>query len=114
MIESKYPAYRVGKGIDIKFAPNIGTLSCNYGHVVRAFGTPSFSVENNDSFEGTETVSWHIEFQTGHTAILAEDREFGHVENSHETSKTWKINSRFPQTFEWIKQIIRDSNPNAH
>lgn len=110
MTELTYPLFRTGKDIEVKFAPNIGVLSCNYNHILRAFGRPTFSIENNDSFDGTETVSWHIQFQSGPTAILAENREFGDSEKSYELSKTWKVNTRFPQAYEWIKQIIRDAN----
>lgn len=113
MAEPTYPAFRTGKDVEARFAPNVGVLSCNFNHILRAFGRPNFSVDNNDSFEGTEQCAWHIQFQTGHTAILSENREFGNLEDSYELSKTWKVNTRHPQTYEWIKQIIRDANPNG-
>lgn len=111
MATPNYPKYRSGKDIEARFAPLQGTLGCNFEHITAAFGRPTFSVDNNDTFEGNETCAWHIQFETGETAILAENREFGNQEDSYEIAKTWKVNSRFPNTHAWIRQIIRDANP---
>lgn len=113
MAEPTYPAFRTGKDVDARFAPSAGVIACSYRHINNAFGLPTFSVENNDSFEGTEQCAWHIQFQNGVTAILSENREFGNNEDSYELTKTWKINTRTPQAYEWVKQIIRDANPNG-
>jgi hypothetical protein len=113
MSEPTYPAFRTGKDIEVRFAPSVGVISCKYNQILRALGKPTFSVENNDSFDGTETAAWHIQFQSGESAILAENREFGYSEDSYEISKTWKVNTRFPKTYEWVKQLIRDANPNG-
>lgn len=111
MATPNYPKHRTNKDLEVRFAPHQGNLGCNYGHVKQAFGNPTVSVDNNDSFEGTETCAWYIQFESGETAILAENREFGNQEDSYELAKSWKVNSRFPRTYEWIKQIIRDANP---
>jgi hypothetical protein len=113
MTDRQYPAFRTTKELDVRFAPQIGTISCGYHHIVRTFGQPTFSIENNDTFEGTEQCSWQIQFQNGSTAVLAENKGFGSGDQHYEKNNSWKINSRDEDTIEWIKQAIRDSNPNG-
>lgn len=113
MSTENYPKYRVSKDIEVKFAPPQGKINCSFHQIVRAFGRPPLSVDNNDSFEGTEQCQWNIQFETGHRAIIAESRAFGNTEQHYEKTTNWKVNSLEPRVFEWIKQIIRDSNPNA-
>jgi hypothetical protein len=113
MNEKTYPPYRNTKNIDVRFASHLGNISCGYQHLVRAFGIPTFSVDNNDTFEGTEQCLWQIEFQNGTTAIVAENRGFGSSENHYEKSTSWKVNSRDTNAFNWIKSAIRDANPNG-
>lgn len=111
-MEKNYPRFRTSRELDVRFAPQLGIMQCGYNHIVRAFGQPTFSVENNDTFEGTEQCAWHIEFENGNTAVIAEERGFGDRDHNVKDTTAWKVNSRSPHMYEWIKQIIRDSNPN--
>jgi hypothetical protein len=113
MSEKTYPQFRTSKDIDIRFAPQVGVMSCGYNHLVRAFGIPTFSVDNNDTFEGTEQCAWNVQFENGLTVCIAEERGFGKAEQHYERATSWKVNSRDERTYNWIKQIIRDSNPNV-
>lgn len=113
MNEKSYPMFRTSRDIETRFAPQLGIMSCGYNHLVRAFGQPTFSVENNDTFEGTEQCAWHIQFANGLTATIAEERGFGKAEQNYHQSTSWKVNGRDGKTYEWIKQIIRDANPNG-
>lgn len=112
MSEQTYPKYRLSKDIEIRFAPRQTVISCTYNQLVRSFGRPNLSVDNNDSFDGTEQCAWHIQFESGDAVILAEHRPFGETERHYEASREWKINTRSTRAVEWVKQIIRDSNPN--
>lgn len=113
MNDRAYPMFRLSRDIDIRFLPQIGIMSCGYKHLVRAFGQPTFSIENNDTFEGTEQCAWNIQFENGLTATIAEERGFGKSEQHYERCTSWKVNGRDNRTYEWIKEIIRDSNPNG-
>jgi hypothetical protein len=113
MADRQYPAFRTTKAVDVRFAPQIGTLSCGYHHIVRAFGQPTFSVDNNDTFEGTEQCAWQIQFQNGSAVVLSENKGFGSGDSHYEKSNSWKVNSRDEKTIQWIKQAIRDANPNG-
>lgn len=113
MENKPYPMFRTSKDIDIRFAPQVGIMSCGYGHLVRAFGQPTFSIENNDIFEGTEQCAWNIQFENGLAVSIAEERGFGLSEQHYERSTKWKVNSRDERVYEWVKQIIRDANPNG-
>ena len=110
--KKEYPRYRTSKDLNLKFTPQISVMECAFRHIVKAFGQPTFSTDNNDQFEGTEQCAWHIQFENGNTAVIAEERGFGDREHDVKATKTWKVNSHSPHIFEWIKQIIRDSNPN--
>lgn len=113
MNEKNYPAYRNTKEVDVRFAPQLGTISCGYHHLVRAFGQPTFSTDNNDTFEGTEQCAWNIQFQNGSAVVIAENRGFGSSDLHYEKSTSWKVNSRDTTTYNWIKEAIRDANPNG-
>ena len=113
MNDRTHPMFRTSKNLDIRFAPQMGIISCDYQHLVRAFGQPTFSTDNNDTFEGTEQCAWNIEFQGGSTVSIAENRGFGKGEQNYQECKSWKINSRDERTYNWVKQIIRESNPNG-
>lgn len=112
-MEKSYPAYRTNKNIDNRFAPQLGVIQCAYNHLVRTFGQPTLSADNNDTFDGTEQCAWLIEFENGNMVTVSEEKGFGDREHDYKKSDTWKINSRSPHTYEWIKQAIRDSNPNG-
>lgn len=113
MTEKKYPPFRTSKDIEVRFAPQIGIISCGYHHLIRAFGQPTLSVENNDTFEGTEQCSWNIQFQNGSTVVISENRGFGMQDSHFEKSTSWKVNSRDTTVYNWIKEAIRDANPNG-
>lgn len=112
--ELTYPKFRSNKNVLVKFAPNVGTLACTYNQVVRAFGQPSLSIDNNDTFDGTEQCCWLVQFETGETVSISENRAFGNTEAHYNNSHEWKINTRSVRTYEWIKSIIRDANPSAN
>ena len=42
MSQKSYPMFRTSRDIEIRFAPQIGVMSCGYNHLVRAFGQPIF------------------------------------------------------------------------
>jgi hypothetical protein len=113
MSDKNYPPYRTTKEIDVRFAPQLGVIACSYQHLVRTFGQPTFSTENNDTFEGTEQCAWQVQFQNGSSVIIAENRGFGTSENHFHAAKSWKVNSRDEKTYNWIKEAIRDANPNG-
>jgi len=113
MSEKKYPPFRTSKEIDVRFAPQLGIISCGYHHLVRTFGQPTFSADNNDTFEGTEQCAWNIQFQNGSGVVISENRGFGISDSHYEKSKSWKVNSRDTNTYTWIKEAIRDANPNG-
>ncbi len=113
MSDKSYPMFRTSRDIEVRFAPQIGIMSCGYSHLVRAFGQPTFSVENNDTFEGTEQCAWHIQFENGSTVVVSEDRGFGKSEQHYERATTWKVNGRDERTYNWVKEVLRDANPNG-
>lgn len=113
MSEKNYPPFRMSKEIDIRFAPQVGIMNCGYQHLVRTFGQPTFSTENNDTFEGTEQCAWHIQFQNGSTVVISENRGFGASESPFHQSTSWKVNTRDTTAYNWIKEAIRDANPNG-
>ena len=107
----KYPKYRLGKSVAVKMTPQSGIMKCDYKHILRAFGQPTFSTESGDDFDGVEKVAWHIQFETGQVAKISDVRPFGTHDIDHKTVKEWRVNSHNTDVFEWIKQIIRDANP---
>lgn len=111
--DRKYPKFRTNKDLDVRFAPQVGVMSCGYNHIVNTFGQPNLSAGNNDTFEGTEQCAWIVEFETGESARIAEERGFGDREHDYTNSKTWKVNTRSSRTYDWIKEAIRDANPGA-
>lgn len=113
MSDKSYPMFRTSRDIEVRFAPQIGVMSCGYNHIIRAFGQPTFSVDNNDTFEGTEQCAWHIQFENGSTVVISEERGFGKAEQHYERANSWKVNGRDERTYNWVKEIIRDSNPNG-
>lgn len=113
MSTKKYPRYRTSRDLEIKFAPQVSVLACGYNHLVRTFGQPTFSAGNNDTFEGTEQCAWHIQFESGETVRIAEERGFGDREHDFTRSKSWRVNSHSPVAYAWIKDAIRDANPNG-
>lgn len=113
MENRSYPKYRTSKDFQIKFAPQVGVMSCSYIHLVKTFGQPSLSADNSDTFEGTEQCAWLIQFESGDLVSISEERGFGDREHDYRHSQTWKVNTHSPRVYEWIKQAIRDSNPNG-
>ena len=107
-----YPKHRMGKGIVIKLAPQVGVMNCAYRHLVKAFGNPNFSVDNGDEFDGVENVAWHIEFESGEVARISDVRPFGKSEISYKDIVEWKVNAHSENAYNWIKEKIRDANPN--
>lgn len=114
LMENKsYPRYRTGKSIEIKMTPQIGSMECGYHHLVRTFGQPTFSSEAGDEFDGVEKVAWHIQFESGELVRISDIREFGALENDQNKMKVWRVNTHSQDAYNWIKQAIRDSNPNG-
>jgi hypothetical protein len=111
-MEREYPRYASGKNIQIKMTPQMATMGCDYHHLVRAFGQPSFSSDAGDEFDGIEKCAWHIEFETGERVRISDVRPFG-MDDSVTKTKEWRVNTLSQTAYEWIKQIIRDSNPNG-
>ena len=107
----QYPKYRVGKDIQIKLAPQVGVMSCDFKHLTRTFGNPLFSTDYGDDFDGVEKCAWHIQFQTGDVARICDVRPFGSNDLDYKAVQEWRVNSHNPVVYEWIKQIIRDANP---
>ena len=108
--ERSYPRYRVDKHIPIKMAPQLGVMECLYKHLVKAFGNPSYSIDYGDDFDGVEKCAWHIEFESGQVAKISDVRPFGKQDSDYRTINNWKVNAHSENTYEWIKQIIRDKN----
>ena len=108
-----YPRHRIGKDVIVRLAPQVGVMKCDYKHLVRAFGNPNFSVDYGDDFDGVEKCAWHIEFETGVTAKISDVRPFGSNDLDYKAVKEWRVNSRDERVYEWIKEKIRDANPNA-
>jgi hypothetical protein len=113
MSDRKYPRFRTTKNLELKFSPQVGVMSCSYEHIVRTFGQPSLSADNNDQFDGTEQCAWIIQFESGESASIAEERGFGDRDHDYKKSTTWKVNTRTPRVYDWIKEAIRDANPNG-
>jgi hypothetical protein len=111
MENKQYPKYRTSKELHFKFTPQLAVMQCSYSHIVNAFGQPTFSSGNNDNFDGTEQCAWHIQFETGQTIKIAEERGFGDRDHDYTKSNTWKINTLQSIAYEWVKQAIRDANP---
>lgn len=113
MSDRRYPKFRNTKEIEVRFSPQIAVMECGYNHIVKTFGQPTFSSGNNDVFEGTEQCAWQIQFETGEVVRIAEERGFGDREHDYTESKRWKVNSGTTRAYEWIKEAIRDANPNG-
>lgn len=111
--KKEYPRYRTSKDLNLKFTPQISVMECAFRHIVKAFGQPTFSTDNNDQFEGTEQCAWQIEFETGDLVLISEERGFGDREHDYRSSKTWKVNTHSQRAYGWVKEIIRDANPNG-
>ena len=106
-----YPRHRMGKDVVVRLPPQVGVMECEFSHLIKAFGQPTFSTEAGDEFDGIEKVAWHIEFETGHVAKVSDVRPFGLHEMDTRTVKEWKVNAHDEKVYEWIKQKIRDANP---
>ncbi len=106
-----YPKYRIGKDVEVKLAPQVGIMECEYRHLVKAFGNPSFSSDSGDEFDGVEKVAWHIQFETGHVAKISDVRPFGVHDMDYRYIKEWRVNAHEQHVYEWIKEMIRNLNP---
>lgn len=113
MENKKYPPYRAGKSIVIKMIPQIGIIECQYKHLVRAFGQPTFSRDAGDEFDGVERMAWHIQFQSGEVVRICDVRAFGSMEDEPTRVNNWRVNTVSQNAYEWIKEAIRESNPNG-
>jgi hypothetical protein len=109
----KYPRYRMDKKLEPRMAPQIGVMECSYKHLVKAFGNPTLSIDYGDDFDGVENCAWIIEFESGDTAKISDVRPFGNQDMDHKHINNWKVNAHSKKTYEWIKEVIRDSNPNG-
>ena len=106
-----YPRHRVSKNIQIKMAPQVGVMECEYRHLVRAFGNPSFSVDYGDDFDGIEKCAWHIEFEGGEVVKISDVRPFGTVDINYKTITKWKVNTHSSDAYQWSMAKIREANP---
>jgi hypothetical protein len=113
MSNHAYPKFATGKGIEIKMTPQIGIMECQYKHLVRTFGKPTYSRDAGDEFDGVERVSWHIMFESGERVRICDVREFGALEDDSIKARKWRVNTHSKSAYDWIKQAIRDSNPNG-
>lgn len=107
-----YPKHRMGKDIIIKLAPQVGVMNCKYRHLVKSFGNPTFSIDNGDEFDGIEKIAWHIEFESGEVARISDVRPFGRNELDYRDVDEWRVNAHSDKVYVWIKEKIRDANPN--
>lgn len=113
MENKSYPPFRTGKDVTIKMTPQMGIIECSYKHLVRTFGQPTYSRDAGDEFDGVERVSWHIQFQSGEVVRLCDVRQFGSMEDEPSRTTNWRVNTHTNNAYEWIKEAIRDSNPNG-
>jgi len=108
-----YPKYRTSKSIQVKLAPQVAVMGCEYKHLVRAFGNPNLAADYGDEFDGVEKCAWHIQFETGQVAIISDVRPFGIHDMDYRIVKEWRVNAHDTLVYDWIKEIVRDMNPNA-
>ncbi len=108
-----YPRHRMGKDIVVKMTPQVGVMECEYRHLVKACGQPTFTVDAGDEFDGVEKVAWHIQFETGHVAKICDVRPFGTHDIDYHVVKEWRVNAHNEEAYEWIKEKIRDANPSG-
>lgn len=108
-----YPRHRVSKDVQVRMAPQIGVIECQHRHLIKAFGQPSFSIVNGDDFDGIETCAWHIEFESGETVRISDVKPFGISDIDYKTVNNWKVNTHSSKAYEWIKEKIRDANPDG-
>jgi hypothetical protein len=106
-----FPRHRVSKNIQVKMTPQVGVMECEYRHLVRAFGNPSFSINYGDDFDGIEKCAWHIEFEGGEVVKISDVRPFGTVDIDYKTIKKWKVNTLSSDAYQWVMTKIRESNP---
>ena len=106
-----YPKYRIGKDVVVRLAPQVGIMECEYRHLVKAFGNPTFSTDSGDEFDGVEKVAWHIQFETGHVAKISDVRPFGVHDMDYRSVTEWRVNAHEQDVYEWIKEMIRNLNP---
>lgn len=112
MEQKQYPRFTSGKDVEIKMTPQMGIIACNYSHLVRSFGQPTYSADGGDEFDGIEKCAWHILFETGERVRISDNRTFG-ADQRIELVDSWRVNTHSQPAYEWIKQIIRDRNPNG-
>ncbi len=113
MSNHSYPKFATGKGIEVKMTPQMGIIECQYRHLTRTFGQPTFSRDAGDEFDGVERVAWHIMFESGERVRICDVREFGSMEDDQNKIKNWRVNTNSQNAYNWIKQAIRESNPNG-
>lgn len=107
-----YPKHRVSKNVSVKLAPQIGVIGCEYRHILKAFGQPTFCTDYGDEFDGIEKCAWTIEFEGGQTVQISDVRPFGSNDLDYKQVKEWRVNSQSSETYEWIREKIIDANPN--
>ena len=108
-----YPRYRAAKNVQIKMTPQMGIIECSHKHLIRAFGQPTFTRDAGDEFDGVERIAWHIQFESGETVRICDVRSFGSIEDEPSKVTNWRVNTHSTNAYEWIKEAIRDSNPNG-
>lgn len=113
MSSQSYPKFATGKDIEIKMTPQMGIIECSYKHLVRTFGQPTFSRDSGDEFDGVEKIAWHVVFETGDRVRICDVRQFGSMEDDFSKTTNWRVNTHSENAYEWIKQAIRESNPNG-
>lgn len=113
MENKSYPPFRTGKNIQIKMTPQMGVIDCGYKHLIRSFGQPTFNRDSGDEFDGVEKIAWHIQFESGECVRISDVRSFGATSEDYTTTTNWRVNTHSTSAYEWIKEAIRDANPNV-
>ena len=100
------PRFYVSKDIASRGIARIGTISVPYNKIAKVFGAPTMSEVAGDSFDGTETVSWRIKFETGHVGEITDVSGFGDKQD-YKLCTRWNIFGHEPVVMEFIKQYLK-------
>lgn len=100
------PKFYVSKDIQKRGILRLGTITTPYQTIQKIFGKPCLSEAAGDSFDGSESVSWVIKFETGHVAEITDINAFGQ-KRDYKVCNTWAIFGHDDSVFNLLKNMLK-------